>query len=342
MTIAFLIRSREDFYFECFKKIALKHPEHLFFAVCIDSFVESDLQIHNVKTIQIKKTGFFFLLKKFQVFRILQKIQANWFFTDSIFYFREGKIKQIICVDDNINPRKNQTVHLIRNAMLLIAHNEYIKKIFLVDRPEAFQKIEVLPIGISSEKTINQTSDKNSEVAKSEMDYFLIHASGASIDSLKICLKAFSIFKKWQKSRIRLVIFHDHTDEKKWKTLVSNYTYKEEIVFVTDSYEKYIKSCYATIFIPERRPIIQDFLMAIHNLALILLPNTDYCKSIAKEASLYFDNKEKDLSEKMIRIYKHEDENKLTILAAKEYAKQLDWHLISDELWSIFMSYNKL
>lgn len=341
MTIAFLFRSRKDFYFNCFKKIALKHPEQLFYAICIDSFVESDFQLQNVKTICVKGTESFYLLNKYRIFRLLQNIHADWFFTDSDYYFKQNKFKQIVSIDDNTNPAKRRMANLIQHAMVVIAHNEYLKKRLLNYWHEVLEKIEVLPIGIAPDLNKIHLADRTSEIVNPEMNYFLINGIGSHIDSLKVCLKAFSIFKKWQKSTIHLIVYHDIKDEKEWKQFVLNYTYKEEIVFVYDSYEKYIKSCYATIFIAKKRPIIYDFLMAIDNSTLILLPNTDYYKSIAKDSSLYFDDNEQDLSEKMMRIYKREDENKLIIRAAQEFKKQLDWDLISDKLWSIFMSFNK-
>ncbi|MFT4205361.1 MAG: hypothetical protein QM610_15765 [Chitinophagaceae bacterium] len=81
-------------------------------------------------------------------------------------------------------------------------------------------------------------------------DYFLANSIGQSVEDSVAVLKGFSIFKKWQKSGMKILFLTDHVQQLQDK--IANYKYREDVRLINQPDEK------------ERSPIVAGAYCTIH------------------------------------------------------------------------------
>ncbi len=165
--------------------------------------------------------------------------------------------------------------------------------------------------------------------------YFTWYCDETNAAMWEDVLKAFSMFKKWQHSNMKLLIIcymHLHTIQQKLK----NYKHKEDVVVVDNPAElvssKLIAASYAMIYPAKLTNITLPVLQAINCNTPVIV-----CKSVAvathNEDAFYWTElaDAQSLSKQMILSYKNEDFRKDIIAAANKLGEKYSYEKMLDD-----------
>lgn len=139
-------------------------------------------------------------------------------------------------------------------------------------------------------------------------EYFLVKGITSEKRFIDL-LKEFSKFKKWQQSRMKLVVMLN--DEKLFEVCnkkLESYRYKIAVKLTREKAQQYallLQGCYAVILDIEQINVFEEALHAFKNRAAVLLPTKIAELNFLKEACLLYSDTE-PLCDKLIALYKDE------------------------------------
>ncbi len=168
-------------------------------------------------------------------------------------------------------------------------------------------------------------------------EYFLCSGLNQDADAFINFLKSFSHFKKRLQSNMKLMLLSK--PDKKSLEKLSTYKYRKDVLFVDELNEKeqpsIISSAYAVI-IPQNN--FQSVFMALKSLQCgvpLISPENSPVKEYAEDAGLYFEKvSEKEIGEKMIRIYTDEGLRDQLISKGRERAARYSIKKSAELLWN--------
>ncbi|ANI88593.1 hypothetical protein A9P82_04390 [Arachidicoccus ginsenosidimutans] len=144
-------------------------------------------------------------------------------------------------------------------------------------------------------------------------EYFLLKSSGDDITEIVLYLKAFSYFKKWQKSSMKLVLLasEELLNNAKFKEIFSTYHFREDVVFYSqmarEDYHLLLAAAYGFLMLTGRDSDLPYLLESFQCGTPALTYTSNSIKEIADDAPYYFLGKSyTDIAQGMIAMYKSE------------------------------------
>ncbi len=232
----------------------------------------------------------------------------------------------IQALDKKINSRLlNRLEGIITLSKAL--KNELINKTGILE-----EKIQVVYGGtLSTRLSIDEGINTNTRDKFSEGKPFLLYRSTSDAQKNVIqLLKAFSLFKKRQKSSMKLLLLGkiEGTVEN-FDSLLNTYKFKEDVVYLThlDEKEKENIMASAYAYISLSGPDAAFKLLEAANASIpIVAPHTSVLKELDEKMALFFaDNDVTDLAEKMMLIYKDENLQARLSIKGKEISEKYTW-----------------
>jgi glycosyltransferase involved in cell wall biosynthesis len=172
-------------------------------------------------------------------------------------------------------------------------------------------------------------------------EYFLFSLNRATSPNLLPVLKAFSLFKKWQKSNMKLVIVRSTVGmiQKELEQL-SSYKYRASVAIVENLAEAEMAELMAGSYCMIYPAIYDGFPVAVLEAIACEVPIITNGKSsmseMAGEAALYaHPNEHEKLAEQMKRIFKDEQLRNGLVSAAKARSMQYNWDKSTAAFWSV-------
>jgi len=202
-------------------------------------------------------------------------------------------------------------------------------------------KIIIVPISINPYYAPLHWEEKESlkENFSEGKEYFLFNGTTNKNGNLINLLKAFSLFKKRQKSNMQLLITTSNTSGK--NDLIESlktYKYRDEVklLFCPSDMEvaKITASAYAFVYpvLIENFPLVP--LQVIHCETPAILSDTCTLREIAGDAAVYINPEDvPGLAEKMMLLFKNETQRAELINKASSLAKQYQQNNPVDLLW---------
>lgn len=140
-------------------------------------------------------------------------------------------------------------------------------------------------------------------------EFFLFEASGAPDNFIIHVLKAFSVFKKWQKSNAQLIILNAELHQQT-TSLLQTYKHRQDI-HLPENIEKdrsaLMASATAVIYLPALDDFGLTLMEALHCEVPVITYNTGALTEIGGDAVLYTDPGDvQNIADKMMRIFKDE------------------------------------
>ena len=360
MTVAVHITTSEtpektdNFTFNCFTILAGKYPEYHFIFIFDRPYSPSLIKATNVTPVlvtpQIRNRLLQHYFYNFKIPVILNKYQVDFFICTSVCSLRT-KVPQCIIIPDLAFLKKNNsytrndarylkryTKYYLKKANRIIVHNYNLKSVIEAAFKVEGRKISIVKLGI--DKAFQSFSPENCKATIDRVTdgkaYFLYFATSNCAANIIIMLKAFSIFKKWQKSNMQLVILSSPTTKISIPGF-SNYKYHHDVKILTaeskDLLVEIIGAAYAAIYLPETDITEYEGLQTISSEVPLICINNDFQKSIFKEFALYASANEKDISEKMMLVYKDEKKRNEMITEGKKMTTDYTWDSAANELW---------
>jgi glycosyltransferase involved in cell wall biosynthesis len=360
MTIAFSLlqegNERENFILKTFYHNAISHPDHTFLLITKNKY-NSLSGIKNVAQLAIEKEPVTlfpqFVFYNFQLPKILKKNKAEIFVTEN-FCSLFSKIPQILVSDlaafnHNRYTKNKKTFWLdsflsrsITKATAVITFSNYQKEKIQQNFKINSSKIEVIFPG--TEKDLSPVSFEKREATKDSVadgnEYFAYAGLLSEGQNLTNLLKAFSAFKKRQRSQMQLVFAGEPGEDfSNFKNSLDHYKFRNEIkVFPSASKEKILEICssaYAFIDPASYSNNFQMLFTAMKSEVPVLISSKSPLAEASGDASLSFDAENtKDIAEKMMLIFKDETMRSRLAVDAAAKVETLKWEKSSDALWS--------
>lgn len=273
----------------------------------------------------------------FRIPSVLKKHKADIFISHK-FCSLNTKIPQILFSSDLsfintpsfinkkfINFYKKNTPLFLKKAYKIITFSEFLKNELIAHYKTTTEKIEVVyrepdayfsPLGFEEKEKIKEKYTDGNE-------YFIYKGIISPQNNLMNLLKAFSVFKKRQKSSMSLVILGNPGPEyETFKESLSLYRFNKEVKLINSlskiEVEKIIASAYCMVYPPVYETISIAPIESMKCEVPVIASQVGSLPETCGDAALYTDpNNFKDMAEKMMILFKDERRRKELIEKGK-------------------------
>ncbi len=162
-------------------------------------------------------------------------------------------------------------------------------------------------------------------------EYFLYQVIDQDFEKLRIVLKAFSIFKKWQKSSMRMILQLQSDLSPNIIKELGLYKYRDDIIQsqAGEDSDQLVKSAYAILV--DNSDIFQVALPAMSSGVPVILKENNNNKIL--QGVIRISWTEKNISEQMMRLYKDEHFRRAAIDESVAYSTKYSWKLTAEKIW---------
>jgi glycosyltransferase involved in cell wall biosynthesis len=343
-----------DYFHQTFSFVAKNHPSHQFIFLTDKNFNIPVEPAENIRYIQIKPVSKILRTYWYSVKLpgFLHNLKTDYFFSQKTIFNRKIKATQFLYVEsaDNIRLLKKRTQKAIGNHSTedkfhVIVPNDYIKdQVEKIFHPQHSLILTIPPgIGEKTDELSYIEKESKKKTYTNDCEFFFFDANGSSPETIKEILRGFSVFKKWQKSSMKMLILNGDTQEDGLHSMLSNYKYKEDVVCLNtanaDLQRKIIGSAYAAIVLPDEQKIYWTMQTGISIGTVLILPNHDYFRSNFSDFALYAEKTPKSVAEKLMQLYKDEAlKNELSMNGKKFFEQYTDQ---ANLLWNGILQLNK-
>lgn len=343
---------------EVFMLLATQHPEHNFLFFFDRPFKAGLVFPENVTPIIITPKATHVLAFKWwfdvKIPIALKKYKADVFVSPDGFCSLFTKVPQVVVIHDLAflhHPKFIQRLHLIYYKRYT---PHFIKKAAVVATVSEYSKQDIInQYSVNEQKVINVSSAAKpifkpitwdeKELIKAEYakgcEYFVFVGGIHPRKNLLNLLKAFSLFKKRQRSNMKLLVTgrlawdYDNVVEK-----LDSYKYREDVTLLGYVEEtaviKLIAAAYALVFPSFFEGFGIPILEAMQCGVPVITSNTSSMPEIGKNAALYSDPANPaDIAEQLKRIYTNENLRNQFIQEGKFVAAGYSWQQTATKMW---------
>jgi glycosyltransferase involved in cell wall biosynthesis len=346
------------FVFEVFKYLTNNYPEHQFIFIFDRPFDKRFVFSSNITPVTVGPPARHPLIWKYwydvKIPSILKKHKADVFVSVDGLCSLKTNTPQCLVVHDIAflhYPSHIKRSHLyffkkyipkfLQKANSIATVSEFSKKDILNHYKTDPEKINV--VYSAAKEIFKPVPIEIAEATKKKYtdgtEYFLYIGAIHPRKNLVNLLKAFSIFKKRQKSNMKLVL----AGRLAWKydSFIQNlkkYKFKEDVIMLgylsEDDLVKITGAAYALVYPSLLEGFGVPVLEAMKCNVPVITSFGSSMEEIAKDAALYADAKNfEDIAGKMMLIYKDEKMRKELIEKGKIIAAQYSWQRTAELLW---------
>lgn len=317
----------KKFILESFKIITAQYPDHSFIFIAHQSLDPYFIFPENVTQVLVKQTKIP-LLQQVKISSLLKKHKAGVFVTSQVL---NTKIPQFLIVIDKLSPKS------FRKAKVIVTTSLSSKKEIAEKYKIEENKINVVYHGVDEkfQPVKYEEKEKIKERYAEGNEYFLFYGDDQSTDTLLKLLKAFSVFKKMQKSSMQLLIVSKQNLSKEFLKEFDLYKFKDHVKVVKNievtELPQITGAAYALIsFSAGYTEVLEGMRYDIP----VIAANEDVIEEVCGDAALYFNNNNyKDIADKMMMVYKDENLRQQLIDKGKEKVKKYPWKNSAASLW---------
>lgn len=344
---------------EVFMRLTLKYPEHQFYFLFDRPFDKEFVFSSNVHPVLLGPAARHPVLWKYwfdvRIPGVLKKIKADVFVSTDGFCSLATRTPQCMVLHDlgflhqplaykgsHLQYLKYYTPKFLRKAASVATVSEFSKSDILKFYPDAAEKINVVYSAVKDSFQPVDFETKESLKAKftGGKEFFIYIGALQPRKNLVNLLKAFSLFKKRQKSEMKLVF----SGRLAWKNnefleLLKTYKYRDDVVLTGYLAERELAdllgAAYALVYPSFFEGFGVPILEAMNCQVPALTSQNSSMQEIGGDAAVYFDpNDVKDMGDKLMLIYKDENLRSGLIEKGKIIAKNYSWEKTADLLWA--------
>lgn len=201
------------------------------------------------------------------------------------------------------------------------------------------EKIAVVPVAPPA-MAIPLDWEKKEEIKNSYADsceYFVFHTQQPAAADLLYLFKAFSVFKKWQKSSMKLVIVNV---PETFLPELESYRYRNDVVLLNDADAQLLAAitagAYAMAYPAPADAMGIPVMQALASEVPVITHPTPALEEIGGEAVLYADAADfATMGQQMIQLYKDESLRNRLALAGRNRVAGNTWQQSSDTFWQV-------
>ena len=277
--------------------------------------------------------------------KLLLKQAVNIFVSDAPILAPSLNIKQFLFVSDIFFKKnknhffKKKTIAAINAAENIFVTDDYMAAL-LTDRYAAnTNKIESLYFDMTTKKANFSWNELEAtkESYTNGVDYFLFPVSDSSSKKIITVLKAFSQFKKWQKSSMKLLFLLENIREENLIDDFKNYKYRSDVIIIIQNDENVlpiVASSFAMVFFGSYTDVNVAFLAFQNNIPVIAADNR-VNNLLFKNAVMYSDISEDQLAIKIQLIYKDELQKNVIIQQTSSLLEKYNTNEAAQKMFQI-------
>lgn len=329
MTIAVQLSAPETtndtgavFNLRCYTMLAKLHPAKRFLFVFDQEIKEGFIEkLPNVSIIILGPVVRNNLIQHywyhFKLYRLLNRQNATLFISSTYNCSLNTKIPQAVFLNDaslfstngNRQTKKILSRYLAK-AVSIITINPDLQASVEKKYPTATDKI--IPLRYPAAESNIPQNFAQKEILKNQYagghEYFLYDGSYSSAEQTITVLKAFSLFKKWQKSAMKLLMILPEISAKNTEKKLQTYKFREDVSLVTTAdINSLYAAAYALLFFPEQKHIPFSIADAGSFEVPVILPADDFYKAVFEQSAAYTEPTETAISQAMMQLYKDEN-----------------------------------
>jgi glycosyltransferase involved in cell wall biosynthesis len=346
------------FVFEVFKHLTRKYPEHRFIFIFDRAYNKQFIFSSNISPVVIGPPARHPLLWKFwydiKIPAVLKKHKADVFVSADGLCSLATKVPQCLVLHDLAF--MHYPKHIRRSHYIFYKRYvpRFLRKAKAVATVSAFSKRDIvnyykvdpgkIDVVYSAAKEIFRpvSADVKEQIKKQYTqgkEYFLYVGAIHPRKNLMNLLKAFSVFKKRQKSSFKLVL----AGRLAWKyeSFIQNlkrYKYRDDVIMLgylsEEDLVRITGSTYALVYPSLLEGFGVPVIEAMKCCVPVITSSHSSMQEIAGDAALYADaNDPDDIADKMMLLYKDEKLRDELIRKGEAVAKQYSWQRTADLLW---------
>jgi len=233
----------------------------------------------------------------------------------------------------------------IKKAAHIITFSDFIKQALINQYPNALDKVAVISAAASpiyNPITIEQKQQVKDSYADGR-EYFLFTGGNNPKNNLVGLLKAFSLFKKWQKSNMKLLIAGQFAAQKgDVLNKLSSYKYKDDVVVLKDIDKQQLAlitaAAYTFIFPSLYEGFARPILSAMQCGVPVVASRRNTETEIGGEGCLYAAvNDVEDLATQLKLLYRDELMKALLIEKGLQQAAIHNWEKTTVLCWDVLL-----
>jgi glycosyltransferase involved in cell wall biosynthesis len=351
-----------NFLYETFRRITKAHPEHEFVFIFDRPFDEKFVMAENVIPVVTGPAARHPVLWKYwydvNIPAVLKKYKADVFVSCDGFCSLTTRVPQCLLIHDLSFlhfPAFIQRSHFLfyyyytpkflQKANSIITVSEFSKQDIIAQYKIETGKISIVPN--AAKEIFHPLPEIEKEAVKNKYtdgkEYFVYAGAIHPRKNLTNLLKAFSLFKKRQKSSWKLVL----AGRLAWKykqfvEKLKTYKYKEDVVLTgylqEEELVKVIGSAYGLVYPSVWEGFGVPVLEAMRCKVPVITSENSAMQEIAGEAALYIKPTDhNDIAEKMMLLYKDENLRSELIEKGEHISNQYSWDRSAGILWQCIM-----
>lgn len=335
-----------DFLFELLNHLTERFPQHRFIFISDRPFDENRIFTKNVITIisgpKISNNLRLQYWFNYRIPALLRKHKADVFVSLEGICSLRTKLPQCLLVSHPgflnypQSLKRNQTKFYIKFTPAFLARAKSMAAVSAFSRSLIAKRYD---LDIDKIMVINPVVDKifrpleweEQELIKEKYTggkaYFLCSGNINQHSNIINLLKAFTFFKRRQKSNMMLLIAGNADDN--FKKELKTYKLRNEVKLLEDTDKtelaKITASAYALVYPVLYNDLAIPALQALHCHIPVLISGTGALPSVFGESALYVDpESHEDIADKMMLVFKDEEKTKAMIKAGTELISQND------------------
>ncbi|HEU4633363.1 MAG TPA: glycosyltransferase family 1 protein [Flavisolibacter sp.] len=358
----FLLKDRLEgigyFTQEVFNVLARQYPQHRFYFLFDQAYSRDFIFSENVHPLVVSPPTRHPLLWKYwfdiKLPLVLKKIKADVFVSTDGFCSLTTTVPQCLVVHDlgflhqpgayrksHLRFYRHYTPKFLKKAKQVATVSQFSKNDIVKQYGKETGKITVVYNGVKEafQPASFEEQFQTKEVYTSGKEFFLYTGAIQPRKNLINLLKAFSIFKKRQKSEMKLVL----AGRLAWKNetflqLFKTYKYRDDVILTGYLSEKELARLTAAAYALVYPSLFEGFGVPVLEAMKCGVPaltsaNTSM-QEIGEDAALYFDPADHaDIADKLMLIYKDENLRNRLRARGKTVAEKYSWQRTGDLLW---------
>lgn len=350
------------FIIECFSRLALRYPQHQFIYIFDKAFDTVNIASKNSTPVVIGLPAKNPLLLQYwfnyKIPALLRKHKVDVFVSAGGYCSLRSKVPQCLIINDLSflhHPQlftrswlrfyKSNTVKFLTKAKTIVSHSQFLKKEIITHYKIADDKISVAYHGIGENFTAIgwQQKDAVKQTHTQGLEYFLYSGPIHPQQNLMALLKAFSFFKKRQKSNMQLVIASTtKTNDAAFIKSLASFKYRKEVKLLEHvpdaSMTAITAAAYAVVYTPIGEGFGWSLTEAMYSDVPVITSRTGTNVEICGDAALYVNpNDFNDIADKMMLLFKDENMRNKLIAKGRQQAGLYNWNKTIAVVWDALL-----
>jgi hypothetical protein len=274
----------------------------------------------------------------------LRKSGISAYLSDDHRTLKQSLLKQIVFLNKAEESEKQQLLPHLQRASTIITPTTYLQDILKKwDENLSLKSITVMPgsdanyspsySDIEIEKIIEMTEGK---------EYFFGLFSDGEPEHIISVLKAFSIFKKFQRSGIKLVMSVSSAMHQQLVNVLKSYKYRDEVILLNLQNKNetgiLLSKAYANIIIKSNYVLYESMMESLRCGVPLLMQDHPNYRSAFGNHVIYFNLNEQEIAQKIMLIYKDDTLKKELSQNSRNFSINSDWALALRPLINLLTS----